>query len=322
MTTIGALVSVTAFKALTSTRTTLPSADYILGMVKQALKINFWTYGLALPRTLWRAAPEVSAGAILVAGVLLVVLTMYLRRVIRENRDENVHSAALRLVGWGSLVALAGHFVLLTNNIGLSPTGANNRVQVASGLGVAMIWVGLLAWIVQPGRLLARAVYPGLLAVVTVAFFLISIRLSASWVAAARQQQVVLAAIKQAFPTLPARTTLLVDGVCRYHGPGIIFEAYWDIGGALRLQYRDTTLQANIVSRSLTVAGDGIRVVLYGGESLYEYGSDPLWVFNARQRTAHRLRNATDAQDYFARYNPDRSSGCLRGREGHGTRLF
>lgn len=321
--TMGAMVAVAAFKALASTRTTMPSAEYIIGMVKQALKINLWTYGLALPRTLWRAVPEVPAGSILAAGALLAAITLYLRRVNREDRDENLDSAALRLVGWGSLVALAGHLVFLTNNIGLSPTGANNRVHVAAALGVAMIWAGLLAWIAQPGRLLARAsVYSALLAVLAVAFFLISTRLSASWVAAARQQEVVLAAMKQAFPTLPPRSTLLLDGVCRYDGPGIIFEAYWDIGGALRLQYRDTTLQANIVSRSLTVAEDGIRVVLYGGESLYEYGGDPLFMFNARRATIHRIGNATAAHEYFARYNPDRSSGCLTGREGHGTRLF
>ncbi len=323
MATIGALVAVTAFKALTSTRTTWPTAEYISGMLKQALKINFWTYGLALPRTLWRAAPELSAGAVLVAGVLFAAIALCLGRIMREDHDESLDWGTLRLVGWGSLVALAGHIVLVTGNIGLSATGANNRVQVAAALGIAMICVGLVAWAAKLWGVPARAVvYPSILAAVAVAFFLISSRLGSAWVAAAREQEIVLAEVKQAFPTLPAGATLLVDGVCRYHGPGIIFEAYWDLGGAIRLQYRDATLRANVVSRSLAVADDGIRVALYGGESLYEYGGDPLILFDARRRTIHPITNAIAAYDYFARFNPDRSSGCPPGREGHGTRVF
>jgi hypothetical protein len=108
--------------------------------------------------------------------------------------------------------------------------------------------------------------------------------------------------------------------VCPYVGPAIVFESSWDLQGALRLLYRDTTLQADVVTPNLRVEHDGLHTVLYGEDSRYPY--QRLLLFNVRGPSSDSIPDEEAARAYFARANPDRSNGCPPGRAGHGVRVF
>ena len=45
----------------------------------------------------------------------------------------------------------------------------------------------------------------------------------------ATAEQRVLASTQQRFPAMPPNSTLLLDGVCPYAGPAVVFEANWDL---------------------------------------------------------------------------------------------
>jgi hypothetical protein len=56
-------------------------------------------------------------------------------------------------------------------------------------------------------------------------------------------------------------STLLIGGFCPYIGPAIVFEAFWDITGALRIRFNDPKLSADVVSSTFKLETDGVLVV-------------------------------------------------------------
>jgi hypothetical protein len=114
---------------------------------------------------------------------------------------------------------------------------------------------------------------------------------------------------------------LIVDGVCPYVGPAVVFESSWDLAGALITFYADRTLAADIVTPNMTVGKNGLRTVLY--ESLerdYPYGN--LLIYHYGRKEVYPLPDAEAARRYFDAFNPDRSGGCPRGHEGRGVPVF
>jgi hypothetical protein len=140
------------------------------------------------------------------------------------------------------------------------------------------------------------------------------------WVVAYQQEQQLLARVRQSLPTVASHTTVLLDGFCPYVGPAIVFEAPWDLRGALWAMYRDSTLRADVVSPRLRVEPDSIVTRIYGEDSSYPYAG--LLVLNARLGAVYPIADATGARAYFAEHNPDLSSGCPPGHPGHGVRVF
>ena len=75
----------------------------------------------------------------------------------------------------------------------------------------------------------------GTLAVVTSSGFLIVNALAEQWIAAYAAERTVLANLRERVPSLPPGSTLLLSGTCPYIGPAIVFEADWDLAGALQV---------------------------------------------------------------------------------------
>ena len=123
--------------------------------------------------------------------------------------------------------------------------------------------------------------------------------------------------------SLRSAPTMAVFGLASvflYVGPAIVFEAPWDLKGALWVRYRDTTIRADVVSPNLRVEPDAIVTRIYGEDSRYPYQG--LIVFNARLGSTYPLADAESARAYLAQHNPDLSSGCPPGRPGHGVQVF
>jgi hypothetical protein len=109
--------------------------------------------------------------------------------------------------------------------------------------------------------------------------------------------------------------------VCRYAGPAPVFEANWDLAGALQLLYRDPTIKADVVNPTLEVREDGIHTFEYDVASRYPYGPD-VFLYHFGRREVRTFPDAGAARSYFAEVNPDRNGDCPPGWGGWGEVLF
>jgi hypothetical protein len=319
-----AVGAVTVFKMFTTSRINprLSLAD-VTGLLHQAVKINVKTYGVRAPGLVWDTLLHPpGAAAIVAAGILGLLSMFYLRSLVRSDRgalDDLRPTATLCLAG--VLIAAAGYAIFLTTGISLDATGSNNRSAVIAAVGIALAAIGALAALATRLPRSARPLGFAVLVALTVfGASLLSLRLADYWVRARRQADAIVTAVTRAFPRLPPGATLILDGFCRYVGPAVVFDASWDLRGALRLRYRDPNLLADVVSPDVKVADDGIHTTVYGEESIYPYRR--LLVFNFRHGIGVALPNAAEARRYFDRYDPDYSNGCPPGRPGHGVEVF
>ncbi len=143
----------------------------------------------------------------------------------------------LLVVGAGLLVTGLGHVIFLTNErFTAASTGIASRTAIAGALGAAITFVGLIGWLSFRFRVAAgRPLFAGSVGLVSATYFIVIAALSAYWVQAYEQERTLLAAIRHDVPPLPSASTVLVDGICPYHGPAVVFESYWDLKGALAL---------------------------------------------------------------------------------------
>ncbi|HEX5387011.1 MAG TPA: hypothetical protein VFW66_09950 [Gemmatimonadales bacterium] len=321
--TAAAALTVAAFKMLATTRLSGGlTLGYLHGMVEQIARINLWVYGVGAPLTIRAALSGAGAAALLMALALALGTWLYLSAMPLSASAGSGRSPGW-LVAGGAAVFLLGHAVFLTTNVSFSATGADNRTAIASAAGLALAWVGIAVWMTErlpkgvTAAWRARA-FAGLTAASCAGAFVVSARLARDWGAAYGRARRVVADIRRSFPTLAPGTALVLDGICRYVGPAPVFEAPWDLRGALQLAYGDSTLAADIVSPTLRVEDDGVHTVVYGEDSRYPYGR--LVVYDARRHTADTLADARAARAYFAEHG--RGDACPPGRPGHGARVF
>jgi hypothetical protein len=142
--------------------------------------------------------------------------------------------------------------------------------------------------------------------------------LALHWIRASDLQRSILADIHHQQPSLPPRSTLILDGVCPYVGPAIVFESRWDLRGALRVMYRDSSIDADVATRRMVVTPQELSTEIYSDVYRYPF-RDGLLVYDYRRRRAYPLTDSEAARRYFADrpFSPPRD--CPPGREGLGA---
>jgi hypothetical protein len=158
-----------------------------------------------------------------------------------------------------------------------------------------------------------------LLALLCSCELLVTSTIGSFWAAAAERQQLVLNSIKHDIPTLPANSALIVDGICPYIGPGIVFEGHQDMGGALQMLYHDPSLRGDVVSPRLYVHQDSIEASNYGRYRYYPYGNVRLYDF--RDRESRNLPDVGAAVEHFGMMGQAHTF-CPEGDEGNGVPIF
>lgn len=315
------VVVIGIFKVAVTTRLggggLLERMAWLLHFAKAELVINFGEYGVGLPlmamrlfvsRPLWSAAAAGVAAAVIVYAWVL------------STRHEAFGSYR-RLTLAGAACFIAGYAVFVTNpNAMATATGSGNRVAIASAFGMALLFVATVAWVRERfagprirtyavGVLTAIVVGSGVLTNTTLAWY---------WQEAATQQATVLRALKRDAPTLPANSTIVLDGICPYVGPGVIFEATWDVGGALRVLYGSPTISGDVVTPRMSIEAEGLRSYTYQFVTVHPYG-ERLLVYDYRSRSLTKLTSAADAVAYFASHP---SPACASGWPGDGARVI
>jgi hypothetical protein len=315
------------FKAATTTRLgKLNLPGDVERVVLSTIHTNFGTWGVGLPHIWAESMSRHSSPATLfVAAALGVAIWAYLYYLLSRPPRVLLRRAYLRnLAISGFAIFLAGYAIFYTNNkIGFSPTGIDNRVAIVAALGVACTFVGGIGWLIRfiPSERTFRFLFSILIAVVCTGGFLAIDTMASYWIDAGKKQQAVLTDIRNYFPELPSGSTLILDGVCPYSGPGIVFESQWDLVGALQAYYHDGTLRADIVTPRLQVKHDAIYTQIYTFQARYPYHY-PMYIYNFKNKGIYLIRDSDSANDYFQRFNPDHDNDCPPASAGNEVDIF
>lgn len=334
------LINLFAFKAASTTRMaeenigsqllanirqalSLKFGEYSFGLnFKQAIAVHYGVYGVGLSRTVLQALSQQFDWKICVLALILgLAIFQYLDRI----HQAEIHAEQmLKSIGVGFVVFGLGYAVFFTNhNVGFSPTGIINRTAIAAAVGVALSIVGsvgLLSCILKTKRS-RHQFFCGLLALICASGCFINNFLAAFWITAYQQEKIVLSSIYQQFPSLPTDSVMLLDGVCPYVGPAIVFESNWDLAGALSMLYQDYTLQADVVTPRLTIEQNGISTLIYSLGKKYAY--DRLFIYHFGRKTVHPITSPESAQLYFQTFPTNRDpDACPKGYPGFGVPIF
>ena len=123
--------------------------------------------------------------------------------------------------------------------------------------------------------------------------------------------------LRKEFPEMPSGTTLILDGVCPFSGPAVVFETDWDLRGALQAMHGDKTILADVVGPYMRVTDEGSVTSAYGYETFYRYGEN-MMVFDFERKTTHVLPDREAACQYFTTISRG-PAACPRGMPGVGT---
>jgi hypothetical protein len=316
-----------AYKVLFTDRTGV-SGDYkawVMWLTRECYFFHYGAFGLELPAKVSHVLETYfNPGLVIGAVTMGAVLAIYLLRITGGStltsisRLDWIKTAAAGFI----LTGLGTSVFLYTDSIGFSETGISTRMAIAASVGTALAFLGiigltssLLHW-AAPVRIafcfaIAALCASGFLIINTVAHF---------WVEAAEHQAEVISALRQDFPSLPPKTTLILDGVCRYIGPGIVFETWWDVRGMLRVNYSDRTLNADIFANTTEVKEDGIHTKMYDEVTVHSYDNN-LIIYNVRRRHSEHIRNMDEGKRYVDTFGSD-IHDCQPGQEGAQAKIF
>lgn len=319
-----AMILVISFKLATATRMgTLSLGKHLYWfsyVLIKAAKISFSKFGVKLPGTIITSLSPYADSAIIILSIAVgLVIFFYINMIIKgsDERKTRLFYVCLSIIGLFLFAAGFGIFLTNTNAI-ITPAGINNRIVLASIIGVAITFVGGIGWISNlfSSDHLYRYTFSLLIAMVGAGSFFVTNIIATFWIDSYSIQKRIVADIREQFPQLPSKSTLILDGVCPYAGPAVVFESSWDLAGAISIAYRDTTIHADIVTPNLHIEDKGIVTLMYGGANrTFHAYSDKLFVYDIDKKTVHYLPNAKAADEYFQTFNPDFNNGCPEGEK-------
>lgn len=324
-----ALLAAVAYKAGTTERSAFLTGLLwrVVHTAKEGTAVHFGSYGAGLPVKVVQAVTNYFDPLILLVSVLVAMATwVYFNRAIGPHERRTLSRATwLRLILVGGIIFAAGYGVsLLTFEIGYDTTGMNNRTAGGAALGTALVFVaflGLASTFFRTETVRWRA-YLSLIALLAGSGCLLINTIGRFWIEAAQDQEIVVSALERQFPSIEPGTTLLLDGICPYRGPGVVFETRWDVEGMLHVVYGDRSLVGDVMKPNSEIGDSGIRTLLYDDViNVYPY-DDNLIVFHVPRSEAQTLSTREVASDYFADRDGGDGPSCPPGEAGYGARIF
>lgn len=313
------------FKAITSQRLGVDlNLHYIYEVLVSALRVNYIQWGLELPHIWVQIISFYSKPYLMLLSFSIYFLVFWYLYFIFRKGFQLPSSIWLRNITFLSfIIFLSGYLIFFTNNqLGFSPTGVENRIAIASSIGFAITVVGLFGWLSRmflPEKI-AKISFCMLIAILSAGSFLIVNTIASFWAEANQKSENILLSIHEEFPKVNKKSTILLDGVCPYAGPAPIFEAEWDLKGALQTHYLDPTLRADIITPRIKVKDKGISSTIYTFTTTYSYNN--LYIYNYKYDQVHKITNAKEARAYFSKFNKDFNNGCPNAEAGDGVAIF
>jgi hypothetical protein len=299
-----------------------PLFAYLVRLVSGAVATNFGTHALGLPHTVAWAVPHAGAAGLVIALIVALGTYRYLGAIPETwtRADPAVlRWIHLRLAAVGLIIFVLGYAIFFTTGrIGFSSTGIANRVSAAAALGSAMVVLALAGWLGAwlPTAAARDRAFRGVVAVLCGCGIIVTHGVASFWTESWNAQQRVLAALHADLPQVSPGTTVLLQGVCPYEGPAIVFESSWDLRGALRTRYSDRSLEADVTSGRIAIEPHGVVTRIYQAVVVHPYGPDLLLYDYPGRRTTVLIDEAV-ARHAVA--TDQLRSQCAPGRAGSGA---
>jgi len=293
--------------------------------IVQAFQFNLWTYFLHMPAVLgglYRHS-ALSHAAAATAAVLFCLVTAYLWRILKSSEIPTRRTCLWLIAAGFGLFALGYGLFLPGIDTNFSTTGLANRVAIASALGAAFVQVAIvgLACSMLRSQVARARVFALAMGIICGVNSLVVSGIAFFWADAATQQSAILKSVAANVGSLPRGSVLLLDGFCRYSGPGIVFEGY-EAGAALKLTLNDFSLSGDVISPKMSFAEAAAETTMYGQPvGHYIYGNN-LFVYNVQRQSLTPLPSKEAATSYLNAMNPTGNGGCPAGREGDGSQIF
>jgi hypothetical protein len=119
---------------------------------------------------------------------------------------------------------------------------------------------------------------------------------------AARQQSAILQLLQTDVRQLPAGSTIMLDGFCRFSGPGIVFETGWDATGAVQVALHNGAISGNVLMPNSVFGPNDVSTPVFSElVDRVPYGQQ-LYVYNARHRSLTILSSYAAAAEYVQMY--------------------
>jgi len=220
--------------------------------------------------TAFRVSPLIAAAAVLYPWIILK---------LPESETKARRDAALALIALGALIFLLGYLPIAVSDYSPTPLNEGNRVNEVPVMGLILAAFGLAARALKTRKIerSACAFASVLLAV--------HVGLSCYWVESYRRQNVVRDQVLANLSRWPANKRLLLLLPERYvAGKVAVFEANYDITGAVRIWTDDQTREADTISPRLPFTPDGLLypagLVPYSSMLLLDSARDSLTTFD------------------------------------------
>lgn len=221
-------------------------------------------------------------------------------------------AGAKRLLLIGLAAFILGHATyILIGAVVFAPSGIENRTLVGAAVGFAI----LIAAVLEIATRHSQTAFAALVATISIASTARVELIDRYWAEAPKITRQAMQAAAVDLRGVPSGSTVILDGVCPYHGPAIVFETYWDVGGALSLA-TGRPLAGDAVSPRMLITPAGLKTSIYDERQFYPFGPS-LFVYNPRLHLVAPLPDAASARRYFA--EPSRRMDCAVGYAGHGV---
>ena len=292
----------------------------------EALRFNFWTFGMHMPAVvaaLYRHSALTSTAFAAAAVIACLVATYLWRSMGSCEIPDRLSCVWLMVVGF-VLFGLGYALFFPGIRVNFASAGLANRIEIASALGASCVLVAIVGLVcsLPPSHQARNRTFSLAVALICAVNCLVVSGIGFFWVEASSQQQAILRSLAANVRMLPKRSVLLLDGFCRYAGPGVVFETDWDATGAIQLTLGDSSLTSDVISPNLRFEQSAAETTMYGdAEGHYPYGND-LFVYNVRDKILTPLPSKEAAAGYLRARDPTGDSGCPTANEGDGEKVF
>jgi hypothetical protein len=320
---VGAVALILVVKALWAPR--VPRDLELIGLavwtgraILKAGVINYGYHLLLLPSTTWHVLRYYADLTILVTAALIgfaVWIRLYTLPNLLIGSAGTLRAKMSIYLGCGMALFIAGYSLFPLKPAEIGP---NNRAAIAGTVGFAVSVIGGLGILtcLSP-RIWRKTIFCSAIAFISMSGALVISTLGNFWIESFRMQKEILSDIRDHVPAIPAGASLILDGVCPYNGPAPVFNATWDLSGALSLVYGNPGVEANIVTQWMTIEQNGLSVPTYADRIIYPFGK--LYIYHYGRKTSHALPDAQAAQTYFDNISTDRVDRCPPDDDGNGV---
>ena len=281
-----------------------------------ALSVNFWhsfvTEAQSLVR-LWET-PHRFAIAVIAIAIGFAAFARLKSAAVPVLASRTIF--VFLLAGFATF--WLGYAIFFLNRmVHFAPASTGNRMATPASFGVAMVLAAAAKLLADAaGERYRRQVFGGLIGGLVVMGSVNASVVGSRWARAWSTENAVLDHAKHDLAALPEGATIILDGVCPYDGPAIVFESPWDWSSAASLKL-GKQIEGDIGVPSLQVTDGGLTTQIYDMKNSYAYG-DRLFVYRADARRVIPVPDLQAAKAYW----PDHLSAagkCPRGYPAMGV---